>query len=367
MPSHHLEFLGSYDLFGKSVPGAIFLIGFYSLFPRDQIVIPQSGGRFVDIISLLVVLLLLGLMIGQGVHTLADNFEKVFLKLGIWLTRISRTLYVEGARLMNWYRRSAKKYWNGGKRIILILFMVSFFPLTFIVLLNLLLKFIMDLLLAAMICIFPERWFDIYDTIRLGWGIWWKNRYWGLYDSLIGHRYLFGKSIEWNYAGDNPERWEEKEKEELYDRFILAYLNAYDVDMRRKVPYENANRYPLITARLTHRGDAQYRHFQSLYSFCRSMWVVFLLLGLAHLAMYLALFQFGTISLNSLPLSFYALSGYELYLPLILLATSAMFLDASGTYKRHYIEYMIAEFSILEEFNDDLAMTYRQSLLEEHS
>lgn len=97
MSSPLLQLLGSYDLFGKSVPGGALLAGFWILFPSPLLTATNTSGyNLVDIAALLVIFLLIGLMIGQGLHTLADNIEKIFRWFVVRIDEVRRTLQLKG-------------------------------------------------------------------------------------------------------------------------------------------------------------------------------------------------------------------------------------------------------------------------------
>lgn len=318
MDSAIIKYIGSYDFLGKSIPGAVLSVGIYLLLPPQSELLIDSPFVAIEIVSGLVILLIVGLMIGQDVHTLADNFEKSFLWIGIRLEHSYEFLKVIISNLgYNPFYTTIIYY---RKRIL----------------------------------IRREKGI-LYDWIKST-DKWIRKRYWGGYDALIGHRYLFGKSIEWNYAkyDDSRERnrrWLEREKGVLYDRFIFAYLKIYGEDLRFEEPDKIATKYPLITTRLSNHDQLQHRNFQAIYSFCRSMWVVFLLLAINSALLVLNLFFFeGTYE----PIGLLFIPNWISYwIPVVLTAISLLFLDASGTYKRHFIEYMIAEFIVSEEIHGE--------------
>lgn len=75
-----LQLLGSYDFFGKAVPGAALLFGLWLLLPENILPVSsgEGGATLFNLLALIIVFFILGLMIGQGVHTFADNIEKAF-------------------------------------------------------------------------------------------------------------------------------------------------------------------------------------------------------------------------------------------------------------------------------------------------
>ncbi|WP_435143796.1 hypothetical protein [Halobaculum sp. P14] len=258
-------------------------------------------------------LLLTGLTIGQGVHTLADNFEKAFL----WLVRRIRNsanllATSVDTDLSAKSLKSTTDPTNPPKRHRRVL----------------------------------NNWWD--GSIE-----WLRRRYWGSYDSLIGHRYLFARSIEWNYSQERgDDRWNTESRGELFDHFIDGYKDAFGHDLRKHVhsTQDIVNRYPLITAKLKQSNGSGYQNFQATYSFCRSMWVVFLLLFVVYFdLMFLGCYG-GIINAcvtigQPVVLSAVSEKLYPLLLGLIGSGV-VVFFDAAGTYKRHYVEYLIAEFGV---------------------
>jgi len=312
LPQRLLQLFGAYDLFGKSVPGAALSLGIVSLLPASFF--PSLDGQsFAGVAALLIVLLLAGLMIGQGVHTLADNIEKAFL----WLVRRIRN---SANLLTTWLDidistkslKSTTDPTDPPKRHRRVL----------------------------------NNWWD--GSIE-----WLRRRYWGSYDSLIGHRYLFARSIEWNYSQERgDDRWTTESRGELFDHFIDGYEDAFGDDLRKHVhsTKDIVNRYPLITAKLQESGRSGYKNFQATYSFCRSMWVVFLLLFVVYLDL-MFLGCYGSIISACITISepiILSVVTENLYPFLLgLLGSGAViFFDAAGTYKRHYVEYLIAEFGV---------------------
>ncbi|WP_152420228.1 hypothetical protein [Halorubrum distributum] len=311
MPNGILQIFGSYDLFGKSLPGALLTLGIISLFPLELISTPEVTS-VLNLALLVVLLLFVGLMIGQGVHTLADNIEKAMLWFAIRTRNIANLL----RSILNISPRADD-------------FKFDIDPDA-----NLLLRFL------------AQGWDHLIEWIR--------RRFWGTFDSLVGHRYLLAKSIEWNF---NPEardkRWGMGEKGEIYDLFAESYTQQFDADIRQRTPSEIRTQYPLITGSLSNDDGGEFRTFQSTYSFCRSMWVVFLVLTIIYTALVFGPnIHVGPIDLTLLDLP-YEPSGLELipdvfheYLPISLLVGTGVFFDASGTYKRHFVEYLISDFAV---------------------
>lgn len=319
MPSRLIELFGSYDLFGKSVPGAVFALGLTLILPKSIIPLPEKTS-VLGIIALAVVLLFIGLMIGQGVHTLADNMEKAFLWFATRIRNIASIIQVLVGRNISIETLELDE--DDESRV-----------------LN---RFL------------SNGWNKSLEWVR--------RRYWGTYDSIVGHRYLLGKSIQWNFDPEYPDkRWELESRDELYQIFVDAYQDTYGEDIRTKTPIEIRTQYPLITSQLSKQGVTQYRTFQSIYSFCRSMWVVFFLLIILFSSLILGsidfmIFEwipsFGGIHIAVSPLPYEPIgslilpSALKPYVIWALVLGAITFFDAAGTYKRHFVEYLIADFAV---------------------
>lgn len=311
MPDRLFNIFNSYDLFGKSVPGAVLLVGIGTLLPEYQTGVESITMEWsvLNFIALLLLLLIAGLMLGQGVHTLADNTEKFFRWFGI---RMSNTVkYVQVSHPdstidLNLLKNQSDPEGVNGKIV--------------------------------------KNWRN--GTIE-----WFRRRYWGVYDSFVSHRYLFARSIAWNFDDEREtERWEHEEKGDLYQKFAEIYGEIYDTDIRQEKPQDIETAYPLITSRVNMRRTGEYRKFQSIYSFCRSMWVVFLLLTLSYSFIFygqeflgIGIFGYEPIAWSVFPSEFWYL------IPIFTSISTFLFLDAAGTYKRHFVEYLIADFANAED------------------
>lgn len=312
-----LQLLGSYDFFGKAVPGAALLFGMWLLLPEDILPIASGDGgtTLFNLLALIIVFFILGLMIGQGVHTFADNIEKGFrwiLKRVVDITQILEIKSIEIGfdRLLPAYSPNQ----------------------------------------VSSLRRFGYDWHE--GSVE-----WVRDRFWGAFDSLVDHRFLFAMWFEWNYARAEirmfPGRWEPEEKKYLMEPFADAYEDIFDQDIRQIKGEHLDQVYVLVTSYLSQQGSRGHRQFQSIYSFCRSMWVVsFTLAFLYTLAVYQPL---GNLEILSNQPRLVAIFPEEIvsYLPLFLLLSGVLFLDASGTYKRHFIEYILASFASIRDKEDE--------------
>lgn len=317
MSNQLFQLLGSYDLFGKAVPGAALLFGLWLLLPSsDGNTGPISSVSFVGIAALLIILLLGGLMVGQGLHTLADNIEKAFSWFLIAVVKSEDIISTKSGLEVDFERLespdiSDQESYTYNDKI-------------------------------------------IWDT-RDGFVNWIRNRFWGIFDSLVSHRYLFHSWIVWNYPTNRVLPFDDRDirgrRNIILERFVNRFEGVFDekiiklvnVDRRSSDNKELKQVYALVTSYLSAKGITGHRKYQSIYSFCRSLWVVFFLLTILYsLAIFQPIGNLGLVSKDPILLS--APSGLHPYIPIVTGFAMVVFFDASGTYKNHYVEYLIVSF-----------------------
>lgn len=304
--------LESYDFFGKSIPGIVALIGIATLLPGlplDAFSDPNGTVNFTVLTALALTLVFSGLVLGQAVHTLADNTEKVIYRMGNWL---GDKYYIHGPII-------SAEWWEE-----------------------------------------HGEWEENYSEVKP----WLERRYWGIHDVFKSHRRLFENELGWHF--DLSERMENRRGLDgsniLYDRFRKCCEAEFGIDVARfdrtasksiqlNGYVEIRQLYPMVTATLSSKGSGRANGFQARYSFCRGMWVTSLLLLFGYL---LVLFSpFSPEVLMYEPLILQVLSKSELgILMWAMLFLSIAFMDASGDYKKHYIEYLIADFCVTVEVPD---------------
>lgn len=314
MSNKILQTLGSYDLFGKSVPGALLLFGLWSALPNSILDVDGTGkGSLASVVALLLLLLLAGLMIGQGLHTFADNTEKLFrwilsrLFEAALILKIQFNINYEFSTYISNKEKDREKTPTAK---------------------------------------FKQDW-------KNGAVVWFRRRFWGLFDSFAGHRFLFSKWFQWNYHPDDREifdsRWEMNKMDEkmdpFSDRFDSEFENMFKDKSIRNAERENVEKvYPLVVSYLEDKGVQTHRKFQATYSFCRSMWVVLLILTFVYA---IAIYQpIGDLNILTSDPRFAILpQAVVRSLPALTLLGSLLFIDAAGTYKSHYVEYLLAAFA----------------------
>ncbi|MFC4405422.1 hypothetical protein [Haloarchaeobius iranensis] len=289
--------LESYDFFGKSIPGIVALIGTSALLPGlpiESLAGPNGTVNLAVLTAVSLTLVFSGLVLGQAVHTLADNTEKALYRLGRW---VADKYYVR-APLLN------EKHWENRESV--------------------------------------KNWL--------------KRRYWGIHDIFKSHRRLFENQLGW-YFDLSKERRGLGGSNLIYDRFRDCCESEFGIDIG-KFEQESSEGielngypefrqlYPMVTAKLSQTDAGRAEGFQARYSFCRGMWVTLLLL----LSLYLAVLfvPLTPHALDYRPVLLQILTKYELGLLMwAMLFVALVFMDASGDYKRHYIEYLISDFCVV--------------------
>lgn len=148
-----------------------------------------------------------------------------------------------------------------------------------------------------------------------------------------------------------------EQKEELFNRFSEAVYAVYDVDI-----INNSGAllvlYPSIMSKISMSEARLSKRFQVIYSFCRSMWMTFFILTIG--CVYIVLgYNFGWVTLpyngGYEPIWASFLTSNSIPLFIIPVGTGLItlgFLIACGKYKYHYIEYIIADFPFVVNFDE---------------
>ncbi|MUV49290.1 hypothetical protein [Haloarcula sp. CBA1122] len=300
--------LESYDFFGKSIPGIVALIGIATILPGLPLGAfsdPNGTLNLTVLTALALTLVFSGLVFGQAVHTIADNTEKALYRIGKWA---ADEYYVRGPIISeDWWEKHGK-------------------------------------------C---EEYYSKMQP-------WLERRYWGIHDVFKSHRRLFENELGWNFDISVEKRGLDGTNIS-YDRFRECCESEFDVDIARfdkkasrgielNGYVELRQLYPMVTATLSSKGSGRANGFQARYSFCRGMWVTLLLLFMTYL-----LVLFSPVSPSFLmyePLVLQTLTKSELGLLMWAMFFLVLaFMDASGDYKKHYIEYLISDFCVVVDEN----------------
>lgn len=342
MPRETLGPISSYDLFAKSMPGVVLLLGIGVLYTHisqspqhtQTFLIRNTNNlefifsfsiplSFANFVAILIIVLLLGLLLGEGVHIFGITIERMMYYIGEWILRniVSHlrifykkiTVDSNGSVPEETMRQRLKEANDESE-----------YPVNPDEYNH---KHIMIILIRA-----NNHIEEIRKTVeyRIG-NI--SKAYWWTHNMFKEHRVLFADYISWNYT-DESGPWEKYEQGELYDKFVTEFQNEYGIDLRYELSNKEIKRiYPLITSRLSIEKTGRAQKFQATYSFCRSMWVVFAALTICYL-----------IALNLV------------IIPLITFIISIIFMYGTGLYKKNYIEYLMADYCTaksLERSQDD--------------
>ena len=295
--------LESYDFFGKSIPGIVALIGTATLLPGLPFGVfstPDGTLNFTVLTALALTLVFSGLVLGQAVHTIADNTEKVLYRIGNWT---ANQYYIRGPVI-------SEETWDN------------------------------------------HGWLKgCYKYIEP----WLVRRYWGIHDVFKSHRRLFENELGWYFDLSKNKR-SSGNSNIMYARFRECCKSEFGVDIAKFE--ENTSKgielngyiefrqlYPMVTATLSSKGSGRANAFQARYSFCRGMWVSLLLLFVAYFLVLFSPVRPEFLSYEPLVLKELSTTNLKL-LMLCMSLLSISFMDASGDYKKHYVEYLISDFCV---------------------
>lgn len=308
MPSRVIGFFDTYDLFEKSIPGILLLVGVTTILPiTDGITIPNNT-TLPNVVTLSLVLLFMGFIVGEAVHTLAIVIEQI--------------LFTSGTFVLGWYRyivRGLTNIWESINRqcsnnsiyrgIVYLKNLLAGLPI-----------------LSHVILFYYKLKSSCYD--------WATVRYWGIHDVFKNHRTLFVDSIYWNFQGGSG-RWEKEEKGVPYNRFREDCEDQFGVNIAKRPKEDVLPLYTIITSTVAKSDSSLSQRFQDLHSFCRSMWVILSLLFI----LYTIVLVEG--NHDHLPPSMFNNSEFVILSFLLLISG---YMIGAGRYKRHYIDYLIADF-----------------------
>lgn len=322
MPTRVLSVFSSYELLGKSLPGMAFLLGLISISPNRFSSLParfsQNIAQSVILaLAIIVAIVILGIFIGEAVHTMAVNIENT---LG-WVGRRYRgyTDFMSDRRI--WQDRSEDKNRgdNGGP--------FSILPNT------------------------PDSIEDKYSE-RTPWGIlkynwkrnviaWSHKRIRGFRNLLMHHRVVFVSYIfrDSDYSRYAPTIDDETLREELGYRereFVRFFGNEFQID-------ELKNAYPYAIGLIDEPGTSRALRFQAIYAFCRGMWVILLLMFVAY--MFIIVKEINIINYNPIVAKILQPEEFDVLTILVFLSMLS-FMNSSGRYKRYFVQYLVIEIFI---------------------
>lgn len=303
MPSRFSGLFDTYDFFGKAIPGVVLMIGFASLLPRDSslLVLPE-GANLRNIATLIIAGAALGLIFGEGIHNLSTNIESAFGALKEW-TLDSKDTAASGIKNSYWVlaylvgpifsyygrvlgellrdKRKAENEADGqtddedvGKDFDTDSIRGRYRSWRF--------RSSADSELEAY---FPP---NVATQIRA----WIRRRGYEIDVGLISHRRLFNRKLEAEFSQyENPKN--EEDISITYKRLLSAVQSAYNYNLREEVERLDEF-YTILRSSVERDADSRRANvFQSLYSFCRSMWVILAFFSIVYAVIFIYQFQTG--------------------------------------------------------------------------
>lgn len=316
MPTRLLSFFGSYDFLSKSLPGVAFVIGVFPLLKNNSISVPNISENFLVFITTLAILGIMGTLLGEVIHSIANHIEDVTEWAGKLLREVKdKVTYATGLRLPQPKQDSPNQ-----RRT--------------------------DQLES------PPPHLRVYrlfvGTINGAYSRvyqWSQRRYRETAYIAWGHRSQFSSKV----------------KSPASTSLIQQYLIEFVVnDLEHSPPLKPNEIYMIVTSFLMNTGAERAFRFQSRYAFCRSMGFVTFFTGLS----YLTIIQYP--SSWPIPPAF----DYQPYLlaffsnssnpnsvigaiAILLIIISFIFARAAGAYKKYYVDYLMSELYVMRELMDN--------------
>lgn len=284
MPSRFTTLFDTYDFFGKAIPGIVMLLGLFSLLPADSpLLIRPEEANIKNIAIVILAGAAVGLIFGEGIHNLSINIESAFGWMKEWMKK--RLSTISGV-------------WNGLTALFYVLTGFGYYATASD----------QDGAESEFSAIgwVKERLsldgkaddeFD-FDTVRgrfYSWRSrstddwnpdieqyrpshaaivihnWTRNRIHEIDTGLVSHRRLFNRRL---HAQISPYEVPQDHPKIAYERLFGAIDTVYEYDLREEESRLDEF-YPILRTHVEHSPDARRANvFQSLYSFCRSMWVI---------------------------------------------------------------------------------------------
>lgn len=350
MPSNIANILGSYDIFAKSFPGTIFVIGFISLLPiSDKFeVLPES----VWALALLITgILLLGFAFGQAIHSVAVKIENLIYAFlsGYYHTLQSISEFVLGLLGKRSGEDIEDRYENITESDLENLSVPRLFlkEVGLLGILRVLVPFVALLyygysqgeweyllIWLAPLIVVP---LIVFVTPRMT--NWAKA-------VLTPHRKMFLR--------DQLGQVDQRSESLLVDSFESKFADRIDIETIDWT--SNSDRedvYKLVMSHLEFKDSGRAKQFQSILSFNRSMWVTFTVYGfiyfILHLEYNLIPFYNGD---ESVIVGLIGSGPTLLTLAISLAIGAILFMEGEKQYKLLFVDYLMADF--LTTTDDDL-------------
>lgn len=326
MPDRVFSIFGTYDFLGKSLPGTTFVLVMIPLLPDGSLLLPSLDENFLVFVVLFLSLILVGTLLGELIHAIAQYFE-VFI---LWFARRVRNT---GQLLCGHADETPpSKQFSGspygqlkesdsvsdkGEEIDA------------------------DSSFSQKVSYSVQNW-------KGGISNWIDNLHTSIVYVLWSHRKIFEhrltSRIEFPIEDEDHASW---------GPFTQQFLIEYAVDeLGIKESSEANNVYSVVTSSLSEQGGRAER-FQAQYSFCRSMGAI------AFLAFFSYMFSiYSPRFLVPKALGYrpylHRMETYEIhFISYLMIPLGLIFLFAAGSYKKNYIEYLMSEFYIYSDYDEE--------------
>ncbi|MFW6436033.1 MAG: hypothetical protein ACOCYZ_00170 [Halococcoides sp.] len=337
--------LNGYDILAKSIPGMALLLGASTFLPNYDFA-TIGGSVLANFAIFLTLIILLGLFIGEAVHTFAETIEKIAFIPVRWLRYTLKLIYVKmvnntgisaNASLGSQTKEEettdenndqteneeTTEECNGessadGSRT------GDQAP-------------VIDVEALKM-----NMWNYILSSCH--------QLMWILNRAFKQHRTLLADIIKSNY-NNFLGHWEENKRDELFKNFKNEVEEIYEIDIQDE-PEKLRFIYPNLMSTIYVSDAILSKRYQVIYAFCRSMWMSSLLITVGYVYVivtgggtkvmipgipsYEAIFLSGIVGVNHVTL-----------LPVITGMITIGFLAACGKYKYHFVEYIISDFPVV--------------------
>jgi len=361
--------LASYNLLSKSVPGVVLAVLGVLLLPSGLAFFPLDfGDTLADYAVTLLAGLLFGRFLGEGVHTAAIVTERGMVWAGRIVKQSIQGLLARSKLVWQWLSNTTLF-----RHVIKFLKKIRFYLI--VILITFLLPLIMFCWIFLNLCflifdsdfskVFKQLFKTALNIVENIW-MWVSSRYGDIQDTLKNHRLLFARSLITNYTKVNNltdvgGRWEYREKGHPYDCFKQCVKHEFGEDISspegasaREFEKELQRLYPLIKSELSRDDRGMSDRFQTIYSFCRSMYVVCgvataVFLVVLYPSLFPRAFSMPGVTacvepLYSSPLTDAVPRSVRWVVPSVSFLAFVVFFYGTGNYKRYFVSYFITDF-----------------------
>lgn len=321
MHNQIISVFGTYDFLGKSLPGMTLIIGIATLLPKTAIPSPNLSENFLVLLSIILIVALLGTLIGEFVHSLANIFESV----------------------VGWFLRWA---WRGFRFVIQIFKKDSEKEVEY----DVLVTNVEEDNTNGEVNVESNQE-SLRAKIQRRLGRWFSNTVRKVAYVVWPYRKIFSKRI--SVIESDDFRLDRSLDSGFAEEFLIKEIIIGKYDVRS--PSDTDQIYPVVVTTLSKADFDRAFRFQARFSFCRSMWLVLTLIGMAYLftthpipdTVPFTAQPIPNIVPSELLTSTSYIAGLDptirFTLAVVLLFIAIIFAFAGGSYKKYYIDYLISE------------------------